>query len=830
MAPPPQKQSSRRLVCGFFRPDGTVASETDVRDAVAAAAASECSKWLAGTILQREDDPSRFGHLVRYWLAGSSGSIRPDRLAAAQQAAIASGIPYDKLLDPALVAAVAKFKAASATADTAIADVYTKWDGIDRAAVVVRATAAQVQGAQAEVKTAQAAVTSATARVKDAEADVKAKTAAQSVLDAAKTDLASARGALTSANTALGTAERERDDAKRKLQDAIRARNAARATRAAAISARNRLQRDAQKIEAPNRKAVRAKIVAAAPSGSVSGLEGAIENALRKAHDFSSDIDAWSAVFVGSCVRAAAIKLKLEGVLAGRHEGKDGLLAMSFRHTEYIAAARGRKKGKQGAYLAFEPKGRVIKKGDIIATDRVEEITMATRITLPRLAGRRNLHCDIVCGVRTDGPQPYAETIGGNVTHTVRRRRYPLTATGELMVSPTDLYLQEDDTGKFGTFSPLPTTPSVLKPRSTGRIFVVLSPVEGCDRVDDSKIQTEVSTRSPWRVPTGEGAFMKRLETLESPFLDGEILPLEPQELDWEATHEASLEEAGSQAFERADDYESESYYDVEPPAREEESTQDYSEDVRSEWQSALLEAEQAEDSYEREEPETLLEREDAELGAADSIDEAAAQSLFPHPVRDRVEPLLAAAAARTASAWNTGRHPQSQRRFNVDTTDASRALHQSPRDRERHPGDGWAEGPIRRCRHPARGGSTPVPAEDLHGVQALSQWPDRRRYARCARLRTPSWRRTQCGGRAERPVSRQGSLQGVSAIATGLSHRSRRVRTARSGCVAKDLVSAVRECAVSRPPFHERHPRRADATAAASREVATRPVPLSGG
>ena len=291
-----------------------------------------------------------------------------------------------------------------------------------------------------------------------------------------------------------------------------------------------------------------------------SGLEGAIENALRKAHDFRSDIDAWSAVFVGSCVRAAAIKLKLEGVLAGRHEGKDGLLAVSFRHAEYIIAARGRKKGKQGAYLAFEPKGRVIKKGDIIATDRAEEVTMATRITLPRLAGRRNLHCDIVCGVKTDGAQPYAETIGGNVTHTVRRRRYPLTATGELIVSPTDLYLQEDDTGKFGTFSPLPTTPSVLKPRSTGRIFAVLSPVEGCDRVDDSEIQTEVSTRSPWRVPTGEGAIMKRLETLESPFLDGEILPLEPQELDWEATHEASLEEAGSQAFERGDDYESESY------------------------------------------------------------------------------------------------------------------------------------------------------------------------------------------------------------------------------------------------------------------------------
>ena len=214
-------------------------------------------------------------------------------------------------------------------------------------------------------------------------------------------------------------------------------------------------------------------------------------------------------------------------------KGKDGLLAVSFRHAEYVVAARGRKKGKQGAYLAFEPKGRVIKKGDIIATDRVDEVTMTTRITLPGLAGRRNLHCDIVCDVKTDGAQPYAETLGGNVTHTVRRRRYPLTATGELIVSSTDLYIQEDDTGKFGAFSPLPTTPSVLKPRSTGRIFAVLSLVEGCDMVDDSEIQTDVSARSPWRVPTGEGAFMKRLETLESPFLDGEILPVERQEFDW---------------------------------------------------------------------------------------------------------------------------------------------------------------------------------------------------------------------------------------------------------------------------------------------------------
>ncbi len=637
MAPPSQKPPSKKLVCGFFLPDGTAVFEANVRAAVVAAAVRERSTWRAGTALQKEDEPARFGDLVRYWLAGSSGGIRPDQLMAAQRAATASSVPYGTLVHTALSTAVAKFKTASAKADTAIADVYTKWDAIDAAAVVVNAAADKVTAGKAEVTTAKAAVKAATAKVQEAEA----------------------RAALTSANTALATARREQDAAKRKHQAALKDRDAARVARAKAISARDRLKDDARKIEAANRKAVRGTIVAAAPSGSVPGLDGALEDALLKAHDFSSDIDAWSAVFVGSCVRAAAITLKLEGVVAGRHEGKDGLLAVSFRHAEYVIAARGRKKGKQGAYLAFEPKGRVIKKGDIIATDRAEEVTMTTRITLRGLAGRRNLHCDIVCDVKTDGAQPYAETLGGNVTHTVRRRRYPLTATGELIVSSTDLYIQEDDTGKFGTFSPLPMPPSVLKPRSTGRIFAVLSLVEGCDMVDESEIQTDVSARSPWRVPTGEGAFMKRLETLESPFLDQEILPVERQEFDWVGTHAQSIEESGSEFLDERDDDESESFYEVESLTREDEPTQERGEDVESEWEAALLEAEQGDEPYAQEEPDMLLEREDGDLDPADSIDEAAAQCLFPQTVRDRVEPLLDAAGARTASAWNAARHPK---------------------------------------------------------------------------------------------------------------------------------------------------------------------------
>ena len=112
-------------------------SETDVRNAVAAAAAKERSTWLAGTTLQKEDEPTRFGDLVRYWLAGSKGDIRPDRLVAAQQAATTSGIPYGKLVDTTLAAAVARFKEASGKADTAILDVYAKWDAIDTAAAAL---------------------------------------------------------------------------------------------------------------------------------------------------------------------------------------------------------------------------------------------------------------------------------------------------------------------------------------------------------------------------------------------------------------------------------------------------------------------------------------------------------------------------------------------------------------------------------------------------------------------------------------------------------------------------------------------------------------------
>ena len=151
-----------------------------------------------------------------------------------------------------------------------------------------------------------------------------------------------------------------------------------------------------------------------------------------------------------------------------------------------------------------------------------------------------------------------------------------------------------------------------------------------------------------------------------------------------------------------------------------------------------------------------------ASLVPADSIDEAAAQCLFPQPVRDRVEPLLDAAAARKASAWNAARHPK------VSGVSAATLLARLERYVNRSAIESAMQktaglkDSVRRRRRRARSGGASVPAEDLHGGQALSRRQDRRRHARCARLRAPSRRRAQCRGCAERPVPRQGPLEGV--------------------------------------------------------------------
>ena len=534
MAPPKKK-----LVCGFHGPDGpdrVVVSEATLRDAIAAAAEAERSKWFVSGSFRKEDHPTRFGDLVSYWLAGSNGDVRPDRLVSAQKAAIDPKILYSTLVHHDLAAAVARFKVAEGKVNSALADVYRRWDAVDAAAIIAQDAAAKLTSAEAGKTAAQTVASTRKDAVRHVEADVNAKRAPQSALDAAKAQLASAESALTAATTKLETAKRKRKDADQAFQAAERARDAAKAVHEAAVSARKTPEEEASAVTTNNKKAVRKKLVAAASSGSLSGVpDRALETALQKAHEFSADVDAWSAVFVGACVRAAAFALKLEDVKGGVHRGRNGLLVVSNRHAEYIIAARDGKASKRGTYRAFEPAGRIIKKADIIATDRRDAIK--TRIDRKSVVSGHKLHCDIVTAIRKVGGKSFAETIGGNVLHTVRRRCYPLNDAGALIVSRTHLYSQENDSGHLGPPTTLSTTPSVLKPASTGRIFAVLSPVEGCDMVEEGESAlmpisgthrafSEIETRWPWRVSTGEGGFMgKTLEKLESPFLDEEILP-----------------------------------------------------------------------------------------------------------------------------------------------------------------------------------------------------------------------------------------------------------------------------------------------------------------
>src|SRR5262249_23069609 len=204
-----------------------------------------------------------------------------------------------------------------------------------------------------------------------------------------------------------------------------------------------------------------------------------VETALQMAHQSRADIEAWSAVFVVSCVRAAAIGQKLEAIdSSDAHGGRDGLLKASQRHSDYVVEARERRRNAvAGTYHAFEPTERAVQVGDIICTDRKDFIE---KPKLLRDVVRGDLlHGDIVTEVKTENGKPvFAETIGGNVGHTVRRRRYPLNKTGQLIVSATELFVQENDTGAFGSLTPLTQGPRMLPVASTGRILALLSLVE----------------------------------------------------------------------------------------------------------------------------------------------------------------------------------------------------------------------------------------------------------------------------------------------------------------------------------------------------------------
>src|SRR5262249_79192 len=147
--------------CGFHGPNGAFVIEVDLRAAVATAAVDERKIWWVGTgnTAQKEDNDARFGDLVRYWLAGHTGTIRPGKLEVVQIAAIDPSIKYSNLSNATLNTAVQAFRKAAAEVDAKAADVYKKSDDVDTTTK--------------SLKVAETAVTLATAKVKTAEARVK---------------------------------------------------------------------------------------------------------------------------------------------------------------------------------------------------------------------------------------------------------------------------------------------------------------------------------------------------------------------------------------------------------------------------------------------------------------------------------------------------------------------------------------------------------------------------------------------------------------------------------------------------------------------------------
>ncbi len=469
------------MSCGFHGPGGLVVSEAALRKAVVDAANAERKIWEKSGSLQLEHEIDRFPDLVRYWLAGMDSSIRPDWLQALQAAT--GSAPYGNLTNATLSKAIADFNTEDTNWENAKDAVYSKSGAEDAARDALEPLRAPAVRAVTKARDAKRVLASVE----------KAKPRKQAAV-------AAARQALAAAELERDVRVAARDAAAALLANASaelkQAREAVKTTKAA----RDGLEKAAKDWPELDRQKARDDLVkqSSAPAKKV---EGPVDLALTAAHNSRADTEAWSAAFVGSVIRSAAIGLGIEAV----NHGADGLLKASRNHWGYVLDAK--RNARAGRYQAFEPAKRPVQIGDIICTDRAEFITRDRRQTLTGLQSETILHGDIVTSIEL-GVSGFAETVGGNVNQTVRKRRYPLNDEGKLVVKEDVLIDQEGGTGKFtkggslGAFATLATKPSMLDRRSSFRVFALLSPVELCKATPKKKDE---------------------MFSLESPFLDEDV-------------------------------------------------------------------------------------------------------------------------------------------------------------------------------------------------------------------------------------------------------------------------------------------------------------------
>ncbi len=251
------------------------------------------------------------------------------------------------------------------------------------------------------------------------------------------------------------------------------------------------------------RTALMTAVVSAVPATVSGRAETAVRNArlsgvLLPENDpvtHRSNRSAWSAIFVVSTIRKVAANLGLEAEVGGVHNGKDVLLLGHEGHRIYVGEAfRRRAAGIAGTYHSFETTERAVQVGDIIAQDRqansINNVWKYADMSTLASVGRE-MHCDIVVEVPPGGD--HVVTIGGNIGNSVRRRRYPVSADGKLVVSREQYYTQESDTGVLAPI-PAPNTANGLASLSTGRIFALLSPVPLCIVVPGTRVDGGVVT------------------------------------------------------------------------------------------------------------------------------------------------------------------------------------------------------------------------------------------------------------------------------------------------------------------------------------------------
>lgn len=234
---------------------------------------------------------------------------------------------------------------------------------------------------------------------------------------------------------------------------------------------------------------VRGDLLAGAPGlGTPANLNDLVEEALRKARGSRLDVEAWSAVFVVASVRGTAIQLGLEAESGGAQVGRDELLLAHEGHRFYVAEAYRRRFGpvrKDGTYQTFRVTERAPQIGDLIVQDRqVNDIANVLGFDdIPTIAGGYAMHCDIVVEVAADN----LITIGGNLSNSARRRRYPLDANGRLVVARDQLFTQENSNGNLPAVPVVNAAPG-LDTQSTGRIFALLCPVELCAVIPGQRV------------------------------------------------------------------------------------------------------------------------------------------------------------------------------------------------------------------------------------------------------------------------------------------------------------------------------------------------------